>query len=68
MTELATVSGWDLATGTHMYFSTSCLHALHDGRIELHEHCAGTVGTCGDKHPARCKYCVATCQCMCHRQ
>lgn len=59
-----TFDAW--SKGAHVYLSTSCLHEKHENRQDLHEHCAGTVGTCGDKHPATCKWCDAKCQCPRH--
>lgn len=46
-------------TDGHVYLSTACLHDQHD-------YCNSTVGHAGDKVPARCKFCPATCVCDCH--
>lgn len=46
-------------TAGHIYLSTACLHGEHD-------YCNSTSGHAGDKIPARCKWCPATCVCQCH--
>lgn len=59
--------GWHTDLG-HSYMSSSCLHATFDvERQNLHAYCQGTTGACGEKVPARCKFCVAPCRCACHR-
>lgn len=54
--------------GVHTYLSTACYHAHADDAPLLHLYCQGTVGSCGTKHPARCKFCPSTCRCDCHEQ
>lgn len=45
----------------HVYLSTACLHGEHD-------YCNAMIGYAGEKRPARCKFCDATCICECHRE
>ncbi len=47
--------------GHRWYYSTSCLH-------DVHEHCRSAVSIDGDaKPPGTCKWCPAQCICRCHR-
>lgn len=45
----------------HVYLSTSCFHNNHD-------YCKSETGLLGNKVPASCKFCLAPCTCVCHRQ
>lgn len=51
----------------HRYISTSCLHALLDGREDLHEYCQSDIGAAEQpKMPGTCKFCDSRCKCPCH--
>lgn len=56
----------------HDYLSTACWHETHtadpEQAAQLHAYCAGTVGRCGTKQPAVCKWCGAACACRRHEQ
>src|SRR5574342_116463 len=54
--------------GHHTYLSTACLHAVLDGRVELHRYCqtGGTRWDGGTKTAATCKWCESRCTCVCH--
>lgn len=51
----------------HNYLSTACLHALEQGREDLHDYCKADTGQAGAKKPAQCKWCNAACMCSCHQ-
>ncbi len=51
----------------HLYWSTSCLHAITDHQDELHQHCRSAVNIHGGtKKPGTCKHCPGVCLCTCH--
>lgn len=65
------VSPYTDENGNHLYLSTSCLHAVLDGRDELHVYCQEHTGISGAKTPAQCKWCDrphGKCICTCHAE
>ncbi|MGW5691508.1 hypothetical protein ACWEWX_11255 [Streptomyces asiaticus] len=63
-----TVSTDEQDPSSHVYLSTSCLHAREPGREDLHAYCQGKTGMVGPKTPAVCKFCKSPCICSCHRK
>lgn len=49
----------------HVYLSTSCRHAITDGRPELHDDCQVTAPRHdgSTKVGAKCKHCTSVCVC-----